>query len=111
MDLMTSLEIPAGVTIGNYVFGDCTSLEHLKVDVSPFDPSVFDGATSLVSLTIGTNVKSLWDLIPILGINYFPALKEINYEGTIAQWESISKDDEWNKYTVHCTDGDIIPAN
>ena len=110
MDLMTSLEIPAGVTIGNYVFWGCTSLEHLKVDVSPFDPSVFDGATSLVSLTIGTNVKDLGRLISY-GPNYLPALKEINYEGTIAQWESISKYDEWNKYIVHCTDGDIIPAN
>ena len=111
MDLMTSLEIPAGVTIGNFVFTDCTSLEHLKVDVSSFDPSVFHGATSLVSLTIGTNVKSLWNLIDILGRNHLPALKEINYEGTIAQWESVSKSDEWNKYIVHCTDGDIIPAN
>lgn len=110
MDLMTSLEIPAGVTIGNYVFTDCTSLEHLKVDVSSFDPSDFHGATSLVSLTIGTNVKSLWNLSGG-SINYLPALKEINYEGTIAQWESISKYDEWNKYTVHCTDGDITPAN
>ena len=110
MDLMTSLEIPAGVTIGNYVFTDCTSLEHLKVDVSSFDPSDFHGATSLVSLTIGTNVKSLWNLSGG-SINYLPALKEINYEGTIAQWESVSKSDEWNKYIVHCTDGDIIPAN
>ena len=110
MDLMTSLEIPAGVTIGNYVFTDCTSLEHLKVDVSSFDPSDFHGATSLVSLTIGTNVKSLWNLSGG-SINYLPALKEINYEGTIAQWESVSKYDEWNKYIVHCTDGDIIPAN
>ena len=107
---MTSLEIPAGVTIGNFVFTDCTSLEHLKVDVSSFDPSVFHGATSLVSLTIGTNVKSLWNLSGG-SINYLPALKEINYEGTIAQWESVSKSDEWNKYIVHCTDGDIIPAN
>ena len=110
MELMTSLEIPAGVTIGNYVFTDCTSLEHLKVDVSSFDPSDFHGATSLVSLTIGTNVKSLWNLSGG-SINYLPALKEINYEGTIAQWESVSKYDEWNKYIVHCTDGDIIPAN
>ena len=45
------------------------------------------------------------------GTNHLPALKEINYEGTIAQWESVSKSDEWNKYIVHCTDGDIIPAN
>ena len=111
MDLMTSLEIPAGVTIENYAFSQCTSLEHLKVDVSSFDPSVFHGTTSLVSLTIGTNVKSLWNIIGTSGTNYFPALKEINYEGTIAQWESVSKNDEWNKYTVHCTDGDIIPAN
>lgn len=110
MDLMTGLEIPAGVTIGNFVFTGCTSLEHLKVDVSSFDPSVFHGATSLVSLTIGTNVKDLGRLISY-GTNYFPALKEINYEGTIAQWESVSKSDEWNKYIVHCTDGDINPAN
>ena len=92
------------------MFTDCTSLEHLKVDVSSFDPSDFHGATSLVSLTIGTNVKSLWNLSGG-SINYLPALKEINYEGTIAQWESVSKYDEWNKYIVHCTDGDIIPAN
>ena len=107
---LTDIEILTGVTIENYAFLNCTSLEHLKVDVSSFDPSDFHGATSLVSLTIGTNVKSLWNLSGG-SINYLPALKEINYEGTIAQWESVSKYDEWNKYTVHCTDGDIIPAN
>ena len=39
------------------------------------------------------------------------ALESIHYNGTIQQWNAISKGNYWNNgtgnYTIHCTDGDI----
>ena len=38
-------------------------------------------------------------------------LTKINYEGTIKEWQSISKDSDWDvdsaDYTIYCTDGQI----
>jgi hypothetical protein len=38
-------------------------------------------------------------------------LKDIYYNGTIEEWNSIIKDEEWDfqsgNYTIHCTDGTI----
>ena len=38
-------------------------------------------------------------------------LKELHYEGTIVEWNSISKDSQWNaqspNFTIYCTDGQI----
>jgi hypothetical protein len=43
------------------------------------------------------------------------SLTSIYYNGTMAEWHSIQKDDGWDlstgKYTVHCSDGDIKKAN
>lgn len=40
----------------------------------------------------------------------FSIILEINF-GTVAQWNAISKGDDWNSatgnYTIHCKDGDI----
>jgi hypothetical protein len=42
------------------------------------------------------------------------ALKDIFYGGTQAQWNALTKGDNWDSntgaYTIHCTDGDIAKA-
>lgn len=39
-------------------------------------------------------------------------LREINFGGTVEQWNAIEKGQDWNfacnEYTVHCSDGDVI---
>lgn len=40
-----------------------------------------------------------------------PDLTSINFTGTKAQWNAISKDISWNSYTGSYTDGDISKSN
>ena len=82
-----SLTIPDSVTtIGGYAFYKCSNL---------------------TSITIGNGVTSI-------GGGAFSnciSLKDINFEGTKAQWYAIEKDIDWNSdmgdYIVHCSDGDL----
>ena len=81
--LVEDLKIPGGITKIN----DCA----------------FDGLGGLKSITIPDSVMSI-------GEYAFDSYKNINYDGTKAQWEQISKASSWNDYescTIHCTDGDI----
>ena len=86
--LVTELTIPDGVTaINAYAFED----------------------SKLTSITIPQSVTSI-------GYRAFESclsLETIHYLGTKAQWEAIEKSsmgwiDAYTKYTVHCTDGDIV---
>ena len=85
---MTELTIPDGVTaINAYAFED----------------------SKLTSITIPQSVTS----IGYRAFEYCPSLETIHYLGTKAQWEAIEKSsmgwiDAYTKYTVHCTDGDIV---
>ena len=84
---VNNLVIPESVTtIGNYAFYEYTGL---------------------FSVTIGTGVTTI-------GNSAFASctgLTSITYQGTKAQWKTISKGSSWNNNTgsntIHCTDGDI----
>ena len=77
--------VPNGViAIGDGAFRDCVYIE---------------------SISIPTTVRSL-------GSNIIGAsVKEINYSGTVDEWEAIRKETKWNEkaqeYIVNCTDGTI----
>lgn len=64
----------------------------------------------LTSITISKNVSTIDEY----AFHWVQNLTEINFEGTKAEWEAISKDPSWdyyaseNGYTVKCTDGDIF---
>lgn len=86
-ELVTSITIPNGVTkIGG---------------------SAFRGCTGLASVTIGNSVTSIGERA------FFRCteLTSITFNGTKAQWNTITKGNSWNSntgnYTIHCTDGDI----
>ncbi len=84
---LTSITIPNGVTsIGDDAFRYCWGL---------------------TSITIGNGVTSIGDE----AFYDCRSLTDIYFEGTMAQWEDISKGYCWNNrtgnYTVHCSDGDI----
>lgn len=106
----TSVTIDGGVTsIGNYAFYGCTGLTSATMvnSVTSVGQGAFKDCRSLTSVTIGNSVTSI-------GSETFyscTGLTSITFNGTKAQWNTITKGSSWNfstgKYTIHCTDGDI----
>lgn len=133
---LTSITIPDSVTsIGGYAFSECTGLTSIDIpnDVTSIGHNAFDGCTHLTSINIPNGVTSVGlrtfrdctsltsitipDSITSIDWNAFEnctSLVSINYTGTIAQWNAITFDSDWNKntgnYTIHCTDGDIAKS-
>ena len=69
--------------------------------------SAFLKCEDLTYVSIGNGVTSIDEL----AFSYCTSLYSIDFEGTMAQWSSISKADDWdygsNIGTIRCTDGDI----
>ena len=107
---LTYIQIPNTVTeIGDDAFRRCTSLVSITIPdgVTNIGDTAFEGCNKLASITIPSGVKS---------INYrafynCSKLTDFNFNGTKAQWASITKGDGWNLNSaflvVHCTDGDV----
>ena len=107
---LKSVTIPDGVTsIGYMAFNECDSLTSITIGngVTSIGYMAFFGCSSLKSVTIGNGVT----FISEKAFYSCNSLTSITYKGTKAQWNAISKIDNWNlstgNYTVHCTDGDI----
>ena len=132
----------SSITLGNNVwkiaqgaFEDCTSLSSITLpeSLTSMDSGAFRGSSlssvtipdrlatiphqafytcgALSSVTIGSGVTT----IESLAFARCYSLNEINYNGTVLQWNAISKDAEWANESgvspipatvVHCTDGD-----
>lgn len=82
---LTSVTIPDGVTV----------IEH----------SAFGSCDELTSVTIPKSVTSIGNSAFMCKL-----LNSINYSGTKADWDKITKEDYAFNYTetVHCSDGDLI---
>lgn len=67
----------------------------------------FYGCTALTTVHIPSSVTHIW----AEAFENCSSLTDIYYGGTIEQWNSILKDNNWDfgipSYTVHCSDGDI----
>lgn len=90
-------------------FYQCNSLESVIIPdpVIEIDSAAFASCTSLASVTIPNSVQSI-------GFQAFydcSVLSSIHFTGSVAQWNSIKKDDQWDfntgNYTIYCTDGKI----
>jgi len=84
---LTSLTIGGGVnSIGNFAFAMCTGLTSITIEV-------------------GVNSIGEW---AFASSNKFAV---IDFKGTVAEWNAISKGEFWNRgtgaYTVICTDGKL----
>ena len=130
---LTSVAIPDSVTtIGDSAFFQCTSLISATIGngVTSIGNGAFQNCTSLTSVTIGNGVMSIGNEAfqncpSLISIN-IPAsvtsigdyafsgcsLKDIKFEGTVAQWNAISLGASWNSGVpatyVQCSDG-IVP--
>ena len=118
--------------IGENAFKDCTSIKNVSIsgNILKIEWGSFYGNTELKQLDIAEGVQIIGEYsfndckkaetinipksvkeIGSFAFAYTTQLKEINYNGTKAQWQNIKKCDNWDwaagSYTVHCTDGDI----
>lgn len=114
---LTSLEIGNGVTcIGEDAFIHCKALTNLTIGngVKTIERNAFSGCAGLTSVTIGDNVSSIGDYafeyckdltsvtvgkgVTFIGAWVFGGnnLTEISFNGTVAEWERVEKDEKWN---------------
>lgn len=95
--------------IGNYAFYNSTSMTSIEIPktVTFIESAAFENCTSLANVVIPKSLTGI-------GANVFGgcrSLISVIYDGTISQWNAISKGNDW-KYNVpdncvvHCTDGD-----
>ena len=98
-------------TWGKYVFSNCTKLKTARVACDSIGSFAFTRCTALSNLTISANCKTFGQNM----LTYCESLKTITYEGTIAQWNAITKPVNWmssgehsyNNYLkkIQCIDG------
>lgn len=105
-----NVEIPTNIiSIGGYAFYCCRSLTDITIpnSVTSVAYSAFFGCSGLTSITIPNSVTSIGERA-FRGCN---KLIDITYRGTINQWDTIRKNEQWKTdssiKTIHCTDGDI----
>ena len=125
--------IPEGVTeIKTGAFWECSKLEtlYLPSTLTSFGEDVFDACDSLRQVVIPDGVKTLSshlffnckylnslalpasvEKLDACCVGYCIRLKNIYFLGTVDQWNSIEKADNWNEctrtFTVFCSDGMI----
>ena len=81
-----SVTIPFSVKeIGSYAFNECVELKSVYVDSPLIGGFMFTRCTALASLTVSKNVTTIKEHC----INYCGSLKEITYEGTLADLKNI----------------------
>lgn len=106
---LTSVTIGNSVTsIGNSAFYDCTNLTSITIgnSVTSIGERAFYYCTSLTSITIPDSVDSI-------GNRAFAVcnLNRIEFEGTVEEWNNISKGDYWNMLvpatSVVCLGGEV----
>lgn len=100
--------IPNDVTsIGSCAFDGCTSLTSVAISdsVTTIGNSAFNGCTNLTSVTIPNSVNSIGGS----AFCYCESLTDVYYNGTKAQWKSISiyytQNSCLTSAVIHCNDG------
>lgn len=107
---LTAITIPNSVTtIGARALQGCSSLTSITIlnSVTSIGQGAFDGCKKLTSITLPDSVTSIGEY----AFYDCSSLISITFQGTIAQWEEIILQDDWNNEVpakvVHCIDGDV----
>jgi hypothetical protein len=107
---LKSIILPKTMTeLGHSVFANCDALKSINIpdNITTIEDEAFICCESLASVTIGKNVSKIGDLA-FLGCD---SIKELNFNGTIKQWNDIDKGTaciyKVPAKVVHCLDGDI----
>ena len=109
---IAEVTVPASVkTWGKYAFSGCAKLKTARVACDSIGAFAFTRCTALSSLTISANCRTFGENM----LTYCESLTVITYEGTIAQWNAITKPVNWmssgehsyNDYLkkIQCVDG------
>ena len=109
---IAEVTVPANVKAwGKYVFSGCAKLKTARVACNSIGAFAFTRCTALSSLTISANCRTFGENM----LTYCESLTVITYEGTIAQWNAITKPVNWmssgehsyNNYLkkIQCIDG------
>ena len=108
----TEITVPATVTnMGTRVFEACPALTTVRYAAPTLSDFMFASCPNLSSVTLAGTVKKIgshW-------MNYCPLLTEITYEGSLAEWNAVEKQSNWDANSgqnaqygldkVICTDG------
>lgn len=133
---LMNLKIPARISsIGSYAFSGCVNLDEIDIPsgVDEIGEWAFDACRSLKKLTIPAKVKRIRDsafrdcsaltniTIPLavteIGAYAFYGCSQLTdaiYTGSKSEWKVITVGNQNGPLlsaTIHCTDGDIIPAS
>ena len=98
---LTSVTLPNSVTtIGAYTFSDCSSLTSVTIGdtITTIGEGAFENCSNLKSVTIPDSVITIGER----AFSYCSKLTSITFEGTVAQWNSITKGSDW-EYNVPAT--------
>ena len=108
---LTSVIIPFNVTsMGEKAFDNCSGLTSIVIpnNITEIGTQVFHGCSALTKIVISKSVTNIDREV----FNGCSNLKTIEFKGTKAQWNKISKNAQWKDgmttgCVAKCTDGDI----
>ena len=92
-----SVTVPPSVaTVGAMAFSECQYLETVRYGGKVISDRMFVRCTKLKNLTLTRNVKE------IVGgcFNYCESLNQITYEGSLADWNTMKKNTNWDSHAV-----------
>lgn len=98
----SSLVLPENLTeLGTYLFMDSNTLQNVRVECAEIPAFCFVNCSRLNQLTLSSNVKKIGAHM----INYCSLLREITYEGSLADWSKVQKMQNWDGNIGGTTDG------
>ncbi len=106
---LKTVVITSGESIAKNAFSYCKLLMSVTLSdsVKNIGSYAFLNCSALESVTIGSEVTSIGSY----AFNGCSSLTSISYDGTIEQWNAITKGSDWDdntgNYTIHCTNGNI----